>query len=107
MPWIRTVGVGEAAGRLARAYRQAVERAGRVFGIVRAMSLHPAMLDASFEELARRYQVLDYKRFCKVYLGPFWFLFEIGFIYGVVLTLSVVAAAALAGSVADVRGVAR
>lgn len=45
-------------------------------------------------ELARRYQVLDYKRFCKVYLGPLWVLFEVGFIYGVVLTLSVVAAAA-------------
>ncbi len=47
MTWIRTVGVEEAAGRLARTYRQAVERAGRVFGIVRAMSLHPQMLDAS------------------------------------------------------------
>ena len=47
MPWIRTCGVEEAAGRLARTYRAAVERAGRVFGIVRAMSLHPAMLDAS------------------------------------------------------------
>ena len=47
MPWIRTVGVDEAAGPLARTYRAAIERAGRVFGIVRTMSLHPAMLDAS------------------------------------------------------------
>lgn len=47
MPWIRTVGVDEAIGRLARTYRAAIERAGRVFGIVRTMSLHPAMLDAS------------------------------------------------------------
>lgn len=47
MPWIRTHGVEEAAGRLARTYHAAVERAGRVFGIVRAMSQHPAMLDAS------------------------------------------------------------
>ena len=47
MPWIRTVGVDEAAGRLARTYRAAIERAGRVFGIVRTMSLHPAVLDAS------------------------------------------------------------
>jgi len=47
MPWIRTVGVDEAAGRLARTYRAAIERAGRVFGIVRTMSLHPAMLDAA------------------------------------------------------------
>ena len=47
MPWIRTVGVEEATGRLARTYRAAIERAGRVFGIVRTMSLHPAMLEAS------------------------------------------------------------
>ena len=47
MPWIRTVGVAEAAGRLAATYRTAVKRAGRVFGIIRAMSLHPATLDAS------------------------------------------------------------
>ena len=47
MPWIRTLGAEEASGRLARTYRAAVERAGRVFGIVRTMSLHPAMLDAS------------------------------------------------------------
>ena len=47
MPWIRTLGVEEATGRLTRTYRAAIERAGRVFGILRAMSLHPAMLDAS------------------------------------------------------------
>ena len=47
MPWIRTVGVEEATGRLTRIYRAAIERAGRVFGIVRTMSLHPAMLEAS------------------------------------------------------------
>ncbi len=47
MPWIRTVSVDDADGRLARSYRAAIERAGRVFGIVRTMSLHPAMLDAS------------------------------------------------------------
>ncbi len=47
MPWIRTISVDEAAGRLAQTYRAAIDRAGRVFGIVRTMSLHPAMLDAS------------------------------------------------------------
>jgi alkylhydroperoxidase family enzyme len=45
--WIRTVSVDEAAGRLARTYRAAVARAGRVFGIVRAMSVAPPILDAS------------------------------------------------------------
>ena len=47
MTWIRTVSLEVATGRLARSYRAAVERAGRVFGIVRAMSLHPPVLDAS------------------------------------------------------------
>lgn len=45
-------------------------------------------------ELARRYQVLDYKSFCRVYMGRFWFLYEIGFLFGVMLTLSVIGAAA-------------
>lgn len=47
MPWIRTIAPHEATGRLARSYRAALDRAGRVFGIVRAMSLAPAVLDAS------------------------------------------------------------
>ena len=47
MTWIRTIGVEEATGRLGKAYAAAIERAGRVFGIVRAMSLEPVVLDAS------------------------------------------------------------
>ncbi len=47
MPWIRTIRVEDATGRLAKTYRAAIERAGRVFGIVRAQSLAPAVLDAS------------------------------------------------------------
>lgn len=47
MPWIRTISISEATGRLARSYEAAVARAGRVFGIVRAQSLAPAVLDAS------------------------------------------------------------
>jgi alkylhydroperoxidase family enzyme len=47
MPWIRTVPVDEATGRLARSYRAALERAGRVAGIVQAQSLAPEVLDAS------------------------------------------------------------
>ena len=47
MPWIRTISNEEATGRLAKSYRAAIERAGRVFGIVRAQSLAPAVLDAS------------------------------------------------------------
>ncbi|MDG1050570.1 MAG: carboxymuconolactone decarboxylase family protein [Planctomycetota bacterium] len=47
MPWIRTISITDATGRLARSYAAAVARAGRVFGIVRAQSLAPAVLDAS------------------------------------------------------------
>ena len=47
MPWIRTLRVEAASGRLAASYRAAGDRAGRVFGILRTMSLQPAVLDAS------------------------------------------------------------
>lgn len=49
MSWIRTIGEEEAAGDLERSYAQAVARAGRVFQIVKAMSLSPAILDASMD----------------------------------------------------------
>ncbi|MFT7485413.1 MAG: alkylhydroperoxidase family enzyme [Candidatus Paceibacteria bacterium] len=47
MTWIKTIAADEATGRLAKTYRAAVERAGRVFGILRTMSLSPPTLDAS------------------------------------------------------------
>lgn len=47
MPWIRTIPESEATGRLKKIYDAAVERAGRVFGILRTMSLAPPVLDAS------------------------------------------------------------
>lgn len=47
MPWIRTITNDEATGRLEKSFRAAIKRAGRVFGIVRAQSLAPAVLDAS------------------------------------------------------------
>lgn len=47
MPWIRTIPASEATGRLKKIYDAAVERAGRVFGILRTMSLAPPVLDAS------------------------------------------------------------
>jgi alkylhydroperoxidase family enzyme len=49
MTWIRTVPEDEAEGPLAESYRRARARAGRVYGIVRAMSLAPQVLDASIE----------------------------------------------------------
>ncbi len=47
MAWIRTIPQDEAEGRLARTYDTAVARSGRVYGILRLMSLDPAALDAS------------------------------------------------------------
>ncbi len=47
MTWIRTVQADEAEGRLAKTYRAAEARAGRVYGILRTMSLAPSVLDAS------------------------------------------------------------
>jgi len=47
MAWLHTISPEAATGRLAKTYRAAIERAGRVFGIVRTMSLAPPVLDAS------------------------------------------------------------
>jgi alkylhydroperoxidase family enzyme len=47
MPWILTIPPGEASGPLRDSYDRAVARAGRVYGILRAMSLAPEVLDAS------------------------------------------------------------
>ncbi|MDG1499931.1 MAG: hypothetical protein P8R48_08175 [Planctomycetota bacterium] len=49
MAWIRLVSDEQATGRLAKSYRSAIERAGRVFGTVRAMSPAPVVLDTSMQ----------------------------------------------------------
>ena len=53
MTWIRTIPVEEATGRLRKLYDEAIQRAGRVFGIVRTMSLQPSTLDASMNLYGR------------------------------------------------------
>ena len=47
MGWLRTIAPSEARGLLRRLYDEATSRAGRVFHIVRAMSLAPRVLEAS------------------------------------------------------------
>lgn len=47
MAWLRTIGPEEAGGRLKKTYDAAVARAGRVWNILRTMSLQPHVLDAS------------------------------------------------------------
>jgi len=44
MPWIRQVSIEEATGLLKRQFHAALERAGRVWHIVHAMSLNPPVL---------------------------------------------------------------
>jgi alkylhydroperoxidase family enzyme len=45
--WIRTIPPEDADGPLRASYERAAARAGRVFHIIRSMSLAPRMLDAS------------------------------------------------------------
>lgn len=47
MTWIRTIAPDEAQGQLAGIYKAALARAGKVFNILRIMSLNPPVLQAS------------------------------------------------------------
>ena len=47
MAWIRTVGPEAATGLLARLYEEAVARAGKVFNVLRVMSVRPHSMKAS------------------------------------------------------------
>ena len=47
MPWIKVIEPADATGELKEEYDAAVERAGKVFNIVKGQSLNPAALRAS------------------------------------------------------------
>ena len=47
MAYLRLIDEGEAEGPLREEYEAAVERAGKVFNILKAMSLRPGVLRAS------------------------------------------------------------
>jgi uncharacterized peroxidase-related enzyme len=49
VPHLRLIDVDEATGELKSEYDAAVARAGKVFNIVKAMSLRPAVLRRSME----------------------------------------------------------
>jgi uncharacterized peroxidase-related enzyme len=49
VPFLRLIDVGEAAGLLREEYDAALARAGKVFNIVKAMSLRPAVLRESMQ----------------------------------------------------------
>lgn len=45
--WIQTTSVSEASGLLRKIYDEAITRAGKVYAIVRSMSLNPRVLRSS------------------------------------------------------------
>lgn len=47
MPYLRLIDVDDATGELREEYDAAIGRAGKVFNVVRAMSLRPRVLRAS------------------------------------------------------------
>jgi uncharacterized peroxidase-related enzyme len=49
MPHLRLIDTGDATGDLKREYDAAVSRAGKVFNIVKAMCLRPAVLRRSMD----------------------------------------------------------
>lgn len=49
MAWIRTISPSEATGPLARVYEAAIGRAGKVWNILRIMSLRPRQLAGSMD----------------------------------------------------------
>jgi alkylhydroperoxidase family enzyme len=49
MAWIKTIAPDEAEGLLARLYKTAVQRAGKVWNVLRIQSLRPETLQASVD----------------------------------------------------------
>ncbi len=49
MPWIKTISLEEAKGALKKEYEGALKRAGRIWGIVRIMSLNPRAMKSSMD----------------------------------------------------------
>ncbi len=47
--WIRTIDPERATGLLGKIYREALDRAGKVFHILRCQSLRPEVLEASVD----------------------------------------------------------
>lgn len=48
MAWIEVIAPEKAKGRLKKLYDEALQRAGRVYHIVRTMSLSPRVMETSF-----------------------------------------------------------
>ncbi len=49
MPWIEVIPPEKAKGRLKQLYDESIRRAGKVFHIVRTMSIAPRIMEKSFD----------------------------------------------------------
>lgn len=87
------VGGGYATGRELVEFFLAKGPATGLVGIALTALIFSAGSMIAFE-LARRYHAFDYMSFCRIYLGRFWVLFEVGYYALLLLVLSVVSAAA-------------
>jgi uncharacterized membrane protein YkvI len=66
---------------------------GGLLGMLVTMIVFSVVLMAAYE-FARRFQLFDYRSFCKKLLGPIWPLYEILFILIMILVISIIGAAA-------------
>ncbi len=87
------VGGGYATGRELVEFFISKGPATGLLGMLLTAALFSVGTMISFE-LARRYRAFDYMSFCRVYMGRFAFLFELGYFASLLLALSVVSAAA-------------
>jgi uncharacterized membrane protein YkvI len=86
------IGGGYTTGRELVQFFLARGPATGFWGVVVASCIFSAVLAVVFE-LARRYELHDYRTFLKKLLGPAWVLYEIAFLCLLVLILSVLGAA--------------
>jgi uncharacterized membrane protein YkvI len=92
---IRTVLIGAtyATGREVTEFFLRYGPFSAFIGLIITTTIYSLFCILAFE-LARRFKVLDYRSFCEIYMGRWWFLYEFGFIFGVILTLATIGAAA-------------
>jgi uncharacterized membrane protein YkvI len=73
---------------------------GGLIAISAVVVTYSVLLFATFE-LGRKFQQFEYRGFFKQLLGPFWFLYEIVILLGMVITLAVCTTAS--GAIAETR----
>ena len=87
------IGGGYATGRELVEFFLPAGPWGGLLGMVVSMLVWSVVLMISFE-LARLAHAYDYRSFCKLLLGPGWFLFEIAYLMLIIIILAVMGAAA-------------